>query len=93
VTPNNRAHARVATNLSAHLLSTDGRCNLTCSVTDLSEHGARVKTRHDAFVPDRVFLCELRWSRDNELGLLFLDRPGRACRQVLMDHLRRRQPA
>ena len=98
----NRAHPRVAANLHGRLLSTDGRCNLACTVTDLSEGGARVRTRHDAFVPDRVFLyvlqtgdvvdCEQRWSRDNELGLRFLDRPGRTCRQVLMD-LCRRQPA
>ena len=97
-TPDNRAHARVATSLDGRLLSTDGRCNLFCTVIDLSDGGARVRTRHDVYVPARVYLlvmktgdlfdCEQRWWRENEIGFRFLDRPGRACRKALMDRCR-----
>ena len=96
----NRAHPRFETSLDGRLLSTGGGCNLPCTIADLSEGGARVRTRHGAFVPDHVFLlvnqtgdileCEQRWARDNEIGLLFVDRPGRACRKALIAMCERR---
>ena len=97
VLPDNRAHVRVPTSLDGRLLTTNGRCNLYCNITDLSAGGARVRTRHGAYVPRRVFLlviqtgeivdCEQRWARENEVGLRFIDRPGKACRQALLDLL------
>ena len=103
VLPDNRAHARIPTNLDGRLLTTGGRCNLYCTITDLSAGGARVRTRHGAYVPRRVFLlvtqtgeivdCEQRWARENEVGLRFIDRPGKACRQALLDLLTSNRPS
>ena len=85
----NRADPRLPVNLDGRLLSVDGRCNLFCVIADLSRSGARVRTRHGAFIPARVYLridktgdvfdCDRRWSRGNEAGLQFI---GQACLAV-----------
>jgi hypothetical protein len=90
-----RAHPRIATRLEGRLLSMDGRCNLRCVITDMSEGGARASTANCGLVPSRVFLliektgdifeCESRWRGDEGVGLSFIDSPGRACRKTLLD--------
>lgn len=89
-----RAHPRIATRLDGRLLSTDGRCNLRCTITDLSEGGARVTSANSDLVPERVFLliassgdifeCEVRWRRADGVGFSFVDSPGRAIRKTLL---------
>ena len=91
---NNRAHPRFPTKLHGRLLSLDGRCNYTCTITDVSESGARVGTPECEHVPDRVFLflgksgdvfeCEVRWRRGDELGLRIIDSPARTNRKTLL---------
>ena len=102
MTENNRAHPRIATRLQARLLSVDGRCNLRCVITDLSEGGAGVSTSDYGLVPSHVFLmvdktgeifeCEVRWRRGDGVGFRFIDSPGRACRKTLLE-LCRAEPA
>ena len=88
-----RGDPRIPVNLDGRLLSIDGRCNLFCVIADLSQSGARVRTRHGAFVPDRVYLwidatgdvfdCDRRWARDNEAGLSLIGQANLAIRKVL----------
>jgi hypothetical protein len=102
VIQDSRAHPRLPTRLKGRLLSVDGRCNLTCIVTDLSEGGARVSTADCDLVPSHVFLlvektsdifeCEVRWRRADGVGFSFIDSPGRACRRALLE-LCRAEPA
>ena len=92
-----REHRRYATNLDGRLLWI-GQCNLFCVVIDLSEAGARVRTRHGVYIPNRVFLwiketgdvwdCNQKWSRDNELGLRFFGQAGGPKRMALLDMCR-----
>lgn len=75
-------------------MSADGRCNLNCTVTDLSEGGARVSTADYGLVPGHVFLvvektndiyeCEVRWRYADAVGVRFIDSPGRTCRKALL---------
>ena len=88
-----RGDPRIPVNLDGRLLSIDGRCNLFCVIADLSQSGARVRTRHGAFVPDRVYLridatgdvfdCDRRWARDNEAGLSLIGQANLSIRKVL----------
>src|SRR5262245_50290583 len=88
---NNRAHPRLKADLKARLLSLDGRCNYNCMVVDVSEGGARVASAHVALIPSRVFLavaddileCDVRWRRDGQLGLQFIDDVSRLKRAAL----------
>lgn len=90
-----RAHPRISTRLKGRLLSIDGRYNLACTVIDLSEGGARVNTAHYSLLPSEIFLliektcdifeCQVRWLRSVEIGLSFIDSPGRICRNALLD--------
>lgn len=93
-----RAHPRIPTCLKGRLLSIDGRCYLACTIIDLSEGGARVNTAHYALLPSELFLlvektgdnfeCEMRWLRSVDLGLSFIDTPGRTSRKTLLDMCR-----
>lgn len=94
ITTNYRAHERFRTKVIGRLLSLDGRCNYTCTITDVSEGGARVSTPEWELVPDRLFLsvakdgdifeCDVRWRRDGELGLRIIDSAARASRKTLL---------
>jgi hypothetical protein len=89
-----RAHPRVETHLAGRLLSLDGRCNYDCTITDVSEGGARVTCWAFGLMPARLFLfvartsdlfeSEVRWRRDGELGLRFIDAVPRSTRKVLI---------
>jgi hypothetical protein len=89
-----RAHPRFKTRLAGRLLSLDGRCNYDCTVTDVSEGGARVACDAFGLIPARIFLfvartgdlfeCEVRWRRDCEIGLRFIDAVPRSTRKVLI---------
>ncbi len=97
-----RAHPRIPTRLMGRLLSIDGRCNVNCTITDLSEGGAGVTSAEYYLIPNRVFLlveksgdifeCEVRRCRADGVGLSFIDSPGRACRRALLE-LCRAEPA
>lgn len=90
----NRAHPRFQTRLKGRLLSQDGRCNCSCIVADVSEGGARVQPHDYHLVPSRVFLfladsgqffeCDVRWRRDSEIGLRFIDTVPSAVRRDLL---------
>jgi hypothetical protein len=95
VIPDNRAHPRVETRLKGRLLSLDGRCNYNCVVIDVSEGGARVSTAEFGLVPTGVFLflansgdifeCDVRWRREGQVGLAFIDGVPRSMRKALLD--------
>jgi PilZ domain len=90
-----RAHPRFEARLQGRLLSPDGRCNYSCVVLDVSEGGARVCTTESGLIPKRVFLflaktsdlfeCDLRWRRENEIGLQFIDDVPRSMRKQLLN--------
>ena len=95
VIPDDRAHPRVETRSKGRLLSLDGRCNYNCVVLDVSEGGARVSAIEFALVPTRVFLllvksgdtfeCDVRWRREGQVGLAFIDSVPRSMRKALLD--------
>lgn len=91
----NRAHPRIPTRLMGRLLSLDGGCNYECLLVDVSEGGARVSTPECGLVPSRVFLfvpdgggnffeCDVRWRRDGEIGLRFIDCVPHSRRRALL---------
>jgi hypothetical protein len=89
-----RAHPRIQTRLTGRLLSQDGRYNCICTVADVSEGGARVRLHDYHLAPSRVFLflaesgqffeCEVRWRRDGEVGLRFIDAVPSSVRRDLL---------
>ena len=91
----NRAHPRVEARLKGRLLSLDGHCNYNCLVADVSEGGARVRTADTYTIPARVFLflaksgdifeCDVKWRRDGEVGLAFIDGVPRSMRKALLN--------
>jgi len=91
---NNRADTRFQARLEGRLLSLDGHCNYKCVVIDVSEGGARASTAEWGLVPNKVFLflaetgdifeCDLRWRREGEVGLCFIDSVGRSRRKALL---------
>jgi hypothetical protein len=91
----NRAHPRFQARLKGRLLSLDGRCNYNCVVSDVSEGGARVSTAEFGLVPTRVFLllvnsgdifeCDVRWRREGEIGLRFIDAVPCSMRKALLN--------
>jgi PilZ domain len=90
----NRAHPRIPTRLSGRLLSRDGRCNMSCTLKDVSEGGACVSAMDLGVVPRHLYLyveksgdmfeCEVRWRRADEMGLRFIDFPGPNDRHALL---------
>ncbi len=95
MTYDNRAHPRLETCLKGRLLSLDGRCNYNCVVLDVSEGGASVTTAEFGLVPTRVFLClaqstnifecDVRWRREGQVGLCFIDGVPRSMRKALLN--------
>jgi hypothetical protein len=89
-----RAVPRIPTRLDGRVLSRDGTYNFKCSVTDLSERGARLATDDSHPVPKNVFLfvaltcdvfeCEVRWRKGNQVGVQFIDCPGSSDRKALL---------
>jgi hypothetical protein len=66
-------------------------------VVDLSQGGARIKTRVPYDLPSHVFLvkdegeiiyeCETIWQKNQKAGLMFLDLCGHAKLQQLQDEM------
>jgi hypothetical protein len=89
-----RAHTWFATRLEGRIVSLDGNTNLKCMVLDLSEGGARLDIRNHCQVPDGNFLFlvktrdlfefRVKWHRDGQVGLQFVDCPGRMQRKAVL---------
>jgi hypothetical protein len=70
---------------------------IPCRVVDLSQGGARVKTRVPYSLPSRVFLvkdegeiiyeCETIWQKNQKAGLMFLDLCAHSKLQQLRDEM------
>lgn len=94
-TQSKRAHPRFKVRLEGRLLSLDGMHNYDCTIEDLSEGGACVSTRYAVTLPARMFLferqggdtfeCEVRWQRDRQVGLRFIDAATRSQRRTLLE--------
>jgi hypothetical protein len=81
-----RKHARAVTAYSAKITSLDGhRSPIECSVTDLSQGGARLSFDCSRILPDEFRLslengvrrlCKVVWKKGNEVGVAFRHRFG-----------------
>jgi hypothetical protein len=77
----NRREPRQKTMLQAEIATPEGFV-MSCSVRDLTEHGARLSFGNAFWVPDRFELRiplrgwiahgEVRWRRGNQVGIQFL---------------------
>lgn len=89
-----RAHVRHAVRLTGELIWDEGAQRQPCTIRDISLDGARVETLPIPRMPERIFLhekqqgnlfeCDVRWHREGEIGLFFLDSGGRASRRALI---------
>ena len=89
-----RAEPRFAANLAGRLITLDGRCNISCTVSDVSASGARLTAMSFADVPERVFLlvkengdmfeCQVRWRQADQMGVSFVDLPRQSVRRTLL---------
>jgi hypothetical protein len=92
---NRRAFPRFEVRIPGKLLWANGACSRSCSITDLSESGARVDTAGFTSVPDKIdlfegqsgniFECVVRWQRGTQIGLQFVDICSRAKRRALIE--------
>ncbi len=82
-TPRQEARRRV---LKTGIIAYNSRFKtLTCTVRDLSEHGARLRVDNPTMVPSHFELiieldgfevdCEITWRQDMEIGVRFLGTP------------------
>lgn len=94
-----RKHKRTEILLEARLyIRDDIRMIVPCTITDISEGGARVDLRGDLILPPRVFLlkdedeniyeCETMWRNAQAAGLMFVDLCARAKRLELLEEIR-----
>jgi len=94
-----RSAPRFQTNIPGTLFfdTVSGRGDIGCNIVDLSDGGARVETVLGDILPLRVALhecshgniydCEVRWRRNNEIGLQFIDLGSRALHKELISQL------
>ena len=97
-----RANVRHAVSLAGELIWSGGAVRRDCTIRDISLDGARVETTSDVATPDELFLlesvsanlfeCQVRWRRDSQIGLHFVDVGGRAMRRALI-HRHASEPA
>jgi len=90
-----RAFPRHDVEIEGRLVFADGTCMLDCTIIDISEGGARIKTTLDVRAPARAYLwqaktatvfdCEVRWQEHKLIGLHFVDICGRQMRRTLME--------
>ena len=90
-----RAFPRFEVRIPGKLMWANGACSKICSITDLSEGGARVDTAVFTSIPDKVdlfegkggniFECIVRWQQGALIGLQFVDVCGRAKRLALIE--------
>jgi hypothetical protein len=82
-----RKHQRVAINRIARIQATGGGASTECTITDISDRGARLYVS-DAKLPERFFLlidgdrpirneCQLIWRLGGEAGVEFAFQAGR----------------
>ena len=91
---NARADPRSSVALGGKILSLQGGTAFDCVIVDLSEGGARVVTKRFyqgspslyLFVAKTgdLFECTVQWQRDDEMGVRFVDSPGRSRRKMLL---------
>src|SRR5260370_41254338 len=89
-----RAHSRFATRLEGRIVSLDGNSNLKCMILDLSQGGARLDTGSYGRIADGHFLflvksmdvfeCRVKWQRGGQVGVQFVDCPGRSQRKAVL---------
>lgn len=80
-----RAEPRERTFRIANIAMKMKRHHVPCVILDISPGGARIRTPHAKDVPDYFELqnagqdldtwCEVRWRKDDQIGVLFLDGP------------------
>ena len=90
-----RAFPRVEVHIPEKLIWASGACSKVCSITDLTEDGARADTATFTSVPDKIdlfegrdgniFECLVRWQQGGLIGLQFVDMCGRAKRRTLIE--------
>ena len=78
-----RAFDRRQVSVAARIFAPDMSASIDCIVKDVSSGGAQVAITGGASVPDRVYLwqeeieamvhCEVRWRRNDLVGLSFVD--------------------
>jgi hypothetical protein len=86
-------------------ISLDGRTICLCTISNLSNGGAKISGLNSAIVGDEFMLhvfeeelprlCRVLWRRDNELGVQFADTLKKRRPKAAAKHpkARRRQPA
>jgi hypothetical protein len=94
----NRAFPRFEVRIRGKLMWGDGACGKDCVIYDLSEDGARVVTPVLTDIPDTVdlfegktgniFECNVRWRRNEQIGLQFVDVCSRVKRRALIERHR-----
>lgn len=90
-----RALQRHAVKFDSKLIFVDASRVVDCTVTDMTEDGARIRTANDVGAPNRfyiwerqtnsVFECELRWRKRKIIGVRFMDKCGRLMRKAIVE--------
>jgi hypothetical protein len=82
-----RRHRRQTLRYAASVLVDQNGTTLPCSISDISESGARLLLQQDAELPEKFILlltpqgdprriCQLAWRDGKVLGVRFLQRPS-----------------
>jgi hypothetical protein len=90
-----RAFPRHRVEIPGKLISPHSPFSVDCRVANLSQDGALVTASLEAALPKRLYLwqaetgtlfqCEVRWQRQREIGLRFVDVAGRPWRAALIE--------
>jgi hypothetical protein len=90
-----RARPRHTVRFDSKLIFVDASRVVDCTVTDMTEDGARIRTADESAVPRRfyiwerqtnaVFECELRWCKPGVVGVRFTDACSRVMRQAIVE--------
>jgi hypothetical protein len=90
-----RALQRHEVRFDSKLIFVDASRVVDCTLSNMTEDGARIRTADEVAVPSRfyvwerqtnsVFECELRWRKRRVLGVRFLDTCGRLMRQAIVE--------
>ena len=90
-----RTTPRFEVRIPGKLMWGSAACSKLCTITDLSEEGARVDTAVFTAVPPAVdlfeaksgniFECAVRWQQGSVIGLQFVDYCSRLKRRALIE--------